>query len=151
MPPLILTPGQTDRNSCLRDAYDAIQISLMAGGWPGYSGGNPPGRNLGILLDPHRPDNTRQPAHFSGKRNFVSVPNGKHLAYQTLTPTGSGNLHIMSVDTEQPRFTLPPEYDVLTLIGLANNLMVQAQTEGQTVLLTLTHPLGLFSMSGCGN
>lgn len=124
------------------DAYDAIQIS-PDGRWLAWIQWREiPQEEILVsrltLTDLTTPDSL--PISLGNAILFLWSPNGKHLAYQTLTPTGSGNLHIMSVDTEQPRFTLPPEYDVFDFNWAGNNLMVQAQTEGQTVLLTLNAP-----------
>lgn len=68
-------------------------------------------------------------------------PDSKYLAYQTLTPNGLGSLHIVPMNAESLRYSLPPEYDVIDFNWAGKNLMVQAQKDGQTVLLTLSPPL----------
>lgn len=70
---------------------------------------------------------------------FKWSPDSKYIALQTMTSTGLGRLHIITVQ-DSARYTLPPEYDIIDFNWTNEDLMVQAQREHQIVLLHLVPP-----------
>lgn len=70
---------------------------------------------------------------------FKWSPDSKYLALQTMTSTGLGCLHIITIQ-DFTKYTLPPEFDVIDFNWADGDLMVQAQREHQTVLLHLVPP-----------
>jgi tetratricopeptide (TPR) repeat protein len=81
-----------------------------------------------------------KPVLFGNAILYEWSPDSKHLAFQTMTPNGLGNLHIITLDEEDLRYSLPPEYDIIDFNWAGQNLLVQARRENQTVLLSLGEP-----------
>jgi tetratricopeptide (TPR) repeat protein len=70
---------------------------------------------------------------------FKWSPDSNYLALQSMTSTGLGRLHIITVQ-DGSRYTLPPEYDIIDFNWANNDLMIQAQREHQILLLHLAPP-----------
>lgn len=68
--------------------------------------------------------------------SFEWSPNGSHLAYLTISPTGLGRLHIYSLDNDS-KYTLPGTYDVIDFNWVGEELMVQAERNDGIRLLHL--------------
>lgn len=124
------------------DIYDAVQVS-PDGKWMAWRQWKeaPQEENMVSFLaitDLTNPES--KPVILGNAILYEWSPDSKHLAFQTMTSNGIGNLYITTLDAEGPRYTLPPEYDVIDFNWAGENLLIQGQKEQQAVLLNLGGP-----------
>jgi tetratricopeptide (TPR) repeat protein len=70
---------------------------------------------------------------------FKWSPDGKYLAYLTISPTGWGRMLIYS-QANGSKYAFSSEYDIIDFNWAGNNLMVQAERNQQTRLIHLVPP-----------